>query len=682
MIKREIKRFNIESAADGIDTHGEAPITLYTLLTENNETYEEPSGIVEFNAEVFADEAMIEAKYLYLRIRDVKQPATLYINNEFVGEIDGNSPSHSFSVKGRLAQGENVVSLRFDTSECKYPGMIGLFSPPELLRFDGSVIDRVHISQTHADGIVTVGIKLDLLGSLDNVRAVATLTSPSGQLYYAGLTRGEGSIKINDPLYWMPRDFGVQNVYKLSINLYRELDVEDSVDMRIGLRTIEKADPDARALLVNGARVMPMGATYQADELPNTHICVSKEEAYVNYAAMAHYNTFVLPAGAPRPSNRFFDLCDRHGIMVIEETDTLDHGMLDAIENRAHHPSYALLEVVSEENSRYIAGSLATVVPELDFLILSEKTRYISAPSLPSDKTLAAVVPYEERNLFSRAVESIAGEGTIGKMMLSVYERYPYPATLSDFAYASALAAATKVGEVVKESRMTRGESGRAIFERFGDSVAAVSSSAIDAYSRWKPMQYYASRYFAPVVIYAEQTKGGVLFSVSNERKLDFIGTIEYRVATATNTTLYQGSEECEVSAMTSRELFTRDFSEYTQFFEDSYYIEYSLKEVSSVLSRGTLLACPEKYFRFQAPNIKYEISGSDRNFSITLTSSVFARCVEIDFMDVDAVFSDNYFDLTSDTPVKINVTLKDGPQSIAHLQDSLQIRSMYDIKL
>lgn len=681
MMKREIKRFDVDSIADGIYEQSEVPAVLYTLLTENGGKYIEPKGVIEFNSEVFADEAALASRYSYLRIRDVRQPARVYVNNEFIGNVDGNSPSHSFCVNDKFVHGSNIVSLKFTASECEYPGMIGLFSPPEILRFPNAVIDRVHVSQTHSDGVVTIGIKLDIIGSAENVRVVATLTSPTGQLYYAGLTKGEGSIKVDDPLYWMPHGLGVQNLYKLSVNMYGDEDIEDSVDIKIGLRTIKKADYEGKAFLANGVRFMPMGATYSADDMPNTHILASKEEAYANYAAIANYNTVVIPAGAPRPSERFLDACDKYGIIVIEETDTLENGMLDAIENRALHPSYALLEVVSDKENEYISGSLATVVPELDFSIIPEARKYIGAPSLPSDKTLAMVVPPEERNLFSRAVESIAEDGAIGQMMLSVAEKYPYPATLSDFAYVSALASAAKVGELIKESRMTRGKSGRAIFSKLGDSLVAVSPSAIDSFARWKPLQYYAARYFAPIALYAEKTENGVRFSASNERKIDFIGTIEYRVATSSNSTVYQGSEACEISAMTARELFVRDFSEYTQLYEDSYYVEYYLKEGSTIISRGTLLSCPEKHFRFEEPGIKFSISGSDRNFSIALTADAFAKDLEIDFIDIDAVLSDNYFDITNEVPIKINVTLKE-PSNIARLQDSLQIRSMYDIKL
>ena len=680
MIKREIKRFDIESSPEDWISQTDLPSLLDDVFV-NSQEFSTPSDTAEFNAEVFADDTALAAKYSYLRLRDIKQPAKLYINDEHIGDVDGNAPSHVFYVNDKFQRGSNIVSIRFSRDECRYPGLVGIFTPPEILRFSDAAIDRVHITQTHENGIVTVGIKVDFLGSDADVRAVATLRSPSGQLYYAGLTRGEGSIKITNPLYWYPRKMGVQNLYKLTVNLYGENDVEDSFDIKLGLRTVDKTD-DGRALLINGSRFFPMGATYYADDKLDEELYLAKEEQYVRYASMSGYGCLVLPTCAPRPSERFFELCDELGIVVIEQTDSLDNGILDAIENRSHHACYCLLEIAGAEDTEHIDGCLNTVLPGLEFSILPEAPSYISAPSLPSDKTISAVVPEDERNLFSHSVEEMADDGVIGEMMLSVAERYPYPATLSDFAYASALAAANKVGRYIKDSRMSRGETGRAVFDRLGECEPSASSSALDAFARWKPLQYYAARYFAPIILYADITKDGVLFSVSNERKYDFIGTIEYRVATANNDTLYQNSEACEVSAASSRELFTRDFSKYIRFLENQCYVEYSLKEGSSIVSHGTLLFVPEKHFRFADPNIKFEITGSDTSFNITLTADAFAKDVEIDFIDIDAVISNNYFDLTSNSPIKINVKTHEGPQSAFRLENALQIRSMYDLKL
>ena len=111
-----------------------------------------------------------------------------------------------------------------------------------------------------------------------------------------------------------------------------------------------------------------------------------------------------------------------------------------------------------------------------------------------------------------------------------------------------------------------------------------------------------------------------------------------------------------------------------------TYYLEYSLKEGASTLSSGVLLFVPEKHFRFKKPNIRAEIVGSDRKFSIMLMSDAFVKDLELDFIDADAVFSQNYIDITSDNPVKISFSITGGLETAYHLNNSLQMRSVYDL--
>ncbi|MBE6532292.1 MAG: hypothetical protein E7676_02135 [Ruminococcaceae bacterium] len=701
MVKREIKNFEMQ--AGGMTFDCTVPMTLHSVLDENGYAgddasdeidfhgapiaenlgikYKDVGGEVEFYSEIMIDEAALSARHTFLRLRDIKQPAKLYLNDIFVGDIDGERPVQAFSMKGRLSHGVNRLSLRFNIADCAHKGLIGIFTPPEVLRFSGAIIDRVHLEQTHEDGRVNLAIRVDTLGSSENVRAVATLVSSSGQIYYAGLTRGKGNILISDPLYWWPKGFGVQNLYKLTVNLYGEVEVEDSVEMKIGLRTVMTSKTaDGSTLLIGGERFLPMGATYSADCEPDINTYLRKEEASVTSASMAGYNTLVLPADAVRPSERFFELCDIHGIVVIDEINAPSSGALERVARLSRHASYGLLDIVGGDNIEELAERLNTIAPNLEFSLLEESTKYISAPSLPSEKTLRTVVPQGERNLFSKSVEALAEGNAIGDMLLSVANNYPYPNSLSDFAYASALAAAKRVGERIKECRMSLGASGRAVFERLCDSSVAISPSAIDSFARWKPLQYYSLRHFSPVALYAEKTPFGILFSVSNERRTDFIGTIEYRVANSSNITIYKNSEACEFSAMTARKLFTRDLSEYIAGHERDCYLEYYLKEGSSIVSHGTMLFVPEKHFRFEEANIKAQIVGSDRRFSLTLSADKFAKDVEIDFIGTDVVLSDNYIDLTSESPVKISITVTGGVETAYHLNDALKIRSVRDL--
>lgn len=677
MVKREIKNFELITEKERLSCT--APCSVKSVLTAAGKSDVDVESAVSFNAVITADETSLSMKNFYLRIRGIGKPAKVFLGDKMICECDGVTPAYNVNLAGVIEKGDNRLSVRFDSAEVGDLLYAGLSESFEVLRFSNAIIDGVALTQNHSDGAVTLGISLDLIGNPSSVRAVATLISSSGQIYYAGLTGGRGSIAIRDPLYWWPKGLGVQNLYRLTVNLYGESDIEDTAEMRIGLRTVESAD--GSTLFVNGCEMIPMGALYISEGDPDLTSADKRVESQVTAAAMAGYNCLVVPLSSPTPSEKFYQLCDVHGIAVIEEHAVIDGSAVDSLRRRLHHACLCLIDLVSCENVKLYEARIHDALHGLKSVTHDRLPEYVSSYALPSMKSIRTVIPEGERSLFSRSIEAIAEDGAIKGMLLSVADRYPYPADLSGFAYASALASAYKVGETIEMSRLTRGKSGRGVFNRLSDYSLAISPSAIDYRGRWKPLQYYCSRFFAPIALYAEADGGRVKFSVSNLRRLDLIGTLEYRIADASNYTVFKASEPVEISAMTEGEIHTAELSDILSGHESEYYLEYYLKEGTSQISRGTLLFLPEKHFDFKRPFIKTEITGQDHRFSITLSASAFVKDLELGFDGVDALFSDNYIDLTSEAPVKIDFTVTGPTQTTYHLKEVLELRSVWNLK-
>ncbi len=676
MVRREIRNFELVIGESRYECS--VPCSVRSVLAAANVDVQNIGGTVRFESVIYVDDVALAIKNFYLRIRGISSPAKIYIGDKLIGEADGVTPVYNLNVAGLFVKGNNTLSVRFSAADCEEFDLVGLSFPVEMLRFSGAIIDRLTLSQKHEEGRVSLGVKLDLIGNSDSVRAVATLISSSGQMYFSGLTKGEGSVEINDPLYWWPKGQGVQNLYRLTVNLYGESEIEDSVEVRIALRTAVCGENGA--IVVNGMNMIPMGAMYIPEGDSDINVADRKTEAFVGSAAMANYSCLLIPLDAPIPSDKFYDLCDKNGIMVIEEHDALDDANIESIRRRANHPSLCLIDLIGEGDRTEELKKLSDVLPDLSVRVIDKQPEYLGLPSLPSMKTIRAVVPENERNLFSHSIEAIAEGNALKDMLMSVADRYPYPPNLAGFAYASALASAHKVGDAIKESRLTLGKSGRAIFNRINDPRMAISTSAIDSRGRWKPLQYYSARHFAPIAVYADFKDGTVAFSASSQRRIDCIGTLEYRIADASNYTIFKDSVECEISSMTSSVIHTANISEYVKGHEREYYLEYYVKEGSSALSRKILLFVPEKHFVFKRPKMKAVVSGQDRNFSLTISADTFVKDIEIGFDGIDAVFEDNYFDITSDAPIKINFTVTGGMENTYRLKDNLQMRSVVDL--
>ena len=678
MVRREIKNF--EMVIDDQKYPCQVPCSVHSVLTKAGADVNSVGDTVRFNAEIYVDDVALAMKNMYIRLRGIRVPARVYFADRLVAKTDGKRPIYNIDIAGLSEKGNNLLSICFDSEDCNLI-YAGLSMSVEILRFSSAIIDKVNLVQKHEEGGVTLGIDLNLIGNPDSVRAVATLVSSSGQIYYAGLTKGKGSILVRDPLYWWPKGLGVQNLYRLTVNLYGESDIEDTAEIRIGLRTVLPPYDGESFMMVNGTKFLPMGATYFGEEDPDFTTADDKLEKLITSASMANYNCLVVRENSPRLSEKFWELCDIHGILVIEEHDSLDENRIEAIERYCYHPSLCLVDAIGigdKESARELAKSR---IPSVAISFINEAEDYVTSPSLPSMKTIRTAIPENERSLFSKSVEALTNREDMHKMLISVANRYPYPHDLNAFSYASALASANIVCKVIRGSRISMGGSGRAVFDRLGDPNIMVSGSAIDVKSRWKPLQYYVRRNFAPIKVYADIDDGKIIFSASNMRKLDFIGTLEYRIADAANYTIYKSSEPCEISAVSSTRISTRDLSQYIKGHEEEYYLEYFLKEGSVTISKSTLLFVPEKHFAFKKPKIKSVINGEGRQFSITLSADAFVKDLEIGFDGIDVVLEDNYIDFTSEAPVKINFTVSGGYETTHHLKDSLELFSVCDLK-
>lgn len=680
MIRKEFRSF--ELLCDDLKYSCQAPCSVYSVLSSAKADLSVAHSRVAFETEIMIDESALAMNNIYLFIRGIRGIADVFVGNKLVLTTDDKTPTYTLDIRESLHVGSNILSVRFDANNEDDLVYSGIGSAFEIVHFDNTIIENLALEQTHTGEGVHIDVKLDLLGDADNVRAIATLVSPTGQIYYAGLTKGRGSILVKDPLYWWPKGLGVQNIYRLTVNLYGESSIEDSFEVRMGLRTVcLDRNENSSLLSINGVKFLPMGATYSTEEYSDLTTLAKKAETFVTAASKAGFNCLVIPADSARPCERFYELCDLHGILIIEEHNKLDEATLLNLDRNRHHASFGIVDIIGESIERDDLRNFERRLPALAYKLMDSSPKYVNSPALPSMKTLGETIPKEECSLFSKPIEDIAEPGAIKNMLMAVADRYPYPSDLSKFAYASALSAVNAVGESIRQSRMSMGESGRAVFNRLCDFSMTISPSAIDCKDRWKPLQYYSSRHFAPLAVYADAAEGRVVFSTSNLRRHDFIGTLEYRIADASNYTIYKASEEIEVSAHSARKLFTRDLSEYINGHEQEYYLEYYLKESSSAISKKTLLFVPEKHFAFKKPKLKTVITGKEKSFSVTISSDVFVKDLEIDFEGIDVALSDNYIDLTSEAPVKISFEVLRGVESSYHLKDIFRTRSVVDLK-
>ena len=678
MIKREIKDFLLE--CEGVEGYSvSAPFTLYSALCELGVTERETFGVgrpsvskMKLSAGFFVEEELSGVKYSYIRICSLAGRCSLSLNGIHITDFDGERESYLADLGNAIVMGENSLVLEFDAPEfCD-----GIFSPLQILRFDNAIIDTVKLSEVEVGDEVTVKVSLTTVGNSENSRAVATLISGSGHIYYGGFINGEAQIVVKEPLLWWPKGIGVQNVYKLAVNLYGDLEVDDTAELKVGLRSA-MAEEDGARLRINGQAFLPMGAVYIPEKVYLPIDARRRTAAFVTSAAMSGFNCFVVREMLPKSS--FFDLCDVHGISVIYELSSPTPSDISAICAAAHHPSLVALEFVGLGDRRAeIMAKFKEIAPLVALSFKDSAPKYFGESSIPAESVLYRFVPAGERNPLSPAMEKFA-DGRCEEIAANLANKFLYPLSFSDFAYLSRLSQAENTKREMYLRREAFGGRGRAVFSNFS-SKNLISESAVDSDAGWKAVQYYAKEFFAPIAIDARVEGAQVTFFAYNNKPTAAFGSLEYRIIDSEGNIIDKNTEEIEIEESSGKKIFTRDFTEQLSSGKNDKLIEYIFTDAAGLSFRGSALFASFKSFEFKEPNIKAEISGAERRFSITLTSEAYAGGVELSFTDTPAVFSDNCFAITTKAPVKVEVTLTELPETAKNLKKQLRIRCLNGI--
>src|SRR5574341_280323 len=207
---------------------------------------------------------------------------------------------------------------------------IGVWKDIQLEGYEGARIAEVRISQQHAGGQVTVEARVAVQSWDEAPRSVVMrLVAPDGQVFETRAPVAPGNestlrVDIPNPQIWWPNGYGAQPLYRASVELHQSDLVLDQREYQLGLRTLElRQQPDewgrSFTFVVNGLPVFAKGANWiPADSFP-TRLTEAALEGLIRSAAETHQNMLRVWGGGFYEEERFYDLCDRYGILIWQE---------------------------------------------------------------------------------------------------------------------------------------------------------------------------------------------------------------------------------------------------------------------------------------------------------------------------------------------------------------------------
>lgn len=303
--------------------------------------------------------------------------------------------------------------------------------------------------------------------------------------------------------------------------------------------------------------------------------------------------------------------------------------------------------------------------------------------SFPCMETIASFTLPEDRNVFSYIMEKHQRNAAAnGRIVTYLSQNYLYPATLDKLVYASQLLQAQAMQYGVEHWRRNRGRCMGAVIWQLNDCWPVASWAGIDYFGRWKALQYYARRFFAPVLVSCHEEglvnqedisvntehidpRKTARLNVSNETMEAFAGRIDWSLRRPDASVIEEGSFDVAVPALDALWLPEQDFTKYGPY--DCYYAYRLTDRAGHTVGEGSVLFCAPKHFRFQDPGLTVRLEGDEA----VVTALAYARSVEIQ-CGPDVLLEDNYFDMNGgERRVKI---LRGEAKDAA-------VRSVYDIR-
>jgi beta-mannosidase len=322
----------------------------------------------EFQRDFHVSEELYSKQRIELVCYGLDTLAEIYINNTLLAKTNNMHRTWHLDCKSLLKQGDNQIRIIFrspinyiegyepeEGREIHYVSHgamkgnqylrkahsmfgwdwgaqipdAGIWRDIELIGFSGARIADVEILQHHKKEQV----QLEIVTSLDRLQEgdyslEYELTTPDDQrfTYHSKVDKGVGIyyITIDDPKLWWPNGYGDQPLYQLKVTLLNHGEAYDEKSYTLGLRTLTISQEKDQwgtefAFKVNGIKIFIKGANYIPEDTIYSHITKERQEYLINSCIKANYNCLRIWGGGYYPSDDFYDLCDRYGIIVWQD---------------------------------------------------------------------------------------------------------------------------------------------------------------------------------------------------------------------------------------------------------------------------------------------------------------------------------------------------------------------------
>jgi len=298
-----------------------------------------------------------KGRQVFIQFDGVDSAFYLWINGRKIGYSQGSRTPATFNITDNVRPGKNLLAAEvYQYSDGSYledqdfwrlSGIfrdVYLWSAPKLHIRDFFV--RTDLDDDYRDATMKIEAELvnkgkkaaacSLKAALfdDRRKEIASIRIDPVELPANGKTHLAPAIKIKDPAKWTAE---TPNLYKLVLTLADSRgNILEALSHNVGFRKVEIKNSQ---LLVNGQPIYIKGVNRHEHD-PETGHAVSLESMIRDIALMKQFNINTVRTSHYPDDPRWYDLCDRYGLYVIDEANIESHGMGYGAQSLAKDPKW------------------------------------------------------------------------------------------------------------------------------------------------------------------------------------------------------------------------------------------------------------------------------------------------------------------------------------------------------
>jgi beta-galactosidase len=299
-----------------------------------------------------------KGRRLLIHFDGVESAMYLWVNGKEIGYSEDSRTPAVFDITDLVRDGENQLAVQVfrwcdgsyleDQDFWRLSGIfrdVSLRSIPQAGVYDLEI--KTDLDEAYEDATLAVEASLDNASDASQKLTVeAELLDAAGEHVVAakadatevaagGKAAAKLTAEVTNPAKWSAES---PTLYRLLVTVKNEQgDVVEVIPWNVGFREVEISDT---ILKVNGRRIVVWGVNRHEHD-PVTGHTISTDSMIRDIKLMKQHNINTVRTAHYPNDPRWYDLCDRYGIYLIDEANIESHGMGYGRETLARDPRFA-----------------------------------------------------------------------------------------------------------------------------------------------------------------------------------------------------------------------------------------------------------------------------------------------------------------------------------------------------